>query len=219
MESSPQLQVSIECNVRLQSRLVTPVRYTVNNNYQSKTLYPGSSTSVQLLNHNVNTIVFNFPVAIYTTSGKRISDSTTKLMVTGCNDSYVIRDADISPYPTPISNCSNNSYLISIANQIMSRYSSESQLIRLVSALSPNQINTILCIPSIDNAYLLELAVIGQYASLTESLLNLGADPCLTTDSYGRTIYQQLSQVGRNANTLQVNQIIGLLVQYGGNTC
>jgi hypothetical protein len=95
----------------------------------------------------------------------------------------------------------------------------EAQLIVQVRNLGRGQINTLICVPDINNAYLLELAVIAQLPNLVSALLNNGADPCLTSNERGMTVFNQLIRLGQNAATRQVQQIIGLLAQAGGAAC
>jgi hypothetical protein len=101
----------------------------------------------------------------------------------------------------------------------MNKSVSEAQLINTVNRLTRSQINTLICIPSINNAYLLELAVISQYPNLVAALINNGSNVCLTSDEYGRSLYAQLTQLGSNLATPINQQIIGILVQNGGASC
>lgn len=228
------VRVNIGCNTRITSRLLTPVRYYVNGG-NSDLLYSGQTTSIPLLNQNVNRIEFGQPVAIFTGSGSQVSASTTSLVVNGCDQSYQLREPDRYPplpprpapypYPTPVpvpspyGRCSTDPQLTSIASQIRAGRVSERQLVNTVNGLSTRQINTLICIPDIDNAYLLELAVIYQLPALTRALVDGGANVCLTSDAAGRSIYEQLSSIGANASTPAIQQIIGIIVQAGGANC
>lgn len=231
----PSLRVAVACNVRITNRIPSNVRYVVNGNGEQGILYPNRSATITLLNENVNQISFNQQVAIYTSSGNVVNRSTSSLTIRGCNDNYQLMEPRQFPIPQPQpqpfpfpfpqpqpfypSNCSNDPQLQYIANAIRFQTLPESQLVSLVYNLSASQINTLICIPSIDNAYLLELAVINQLPNLVNALISGGANPCLTSDRSGRSIYSQLLQIGSNAATIQQQQIIGILAQSGGANC
>jgi len=198
-------------------------------------LYPSSTTTINAANNGaINFISFSRRVSVYDRRGSFVTSGTTLNVGTGdCNGYYNLYDAQrptptpmplpLNPfYPTPqpiySDTCTYNSVLTNVASQIMNATVSDAQIISAINGLQPYMINQLICIPNINNAYLFELAVLYNRPSVLQALLVNGANPCLTSDTRGRTVYRQLVQLGTGVTPSQ-QQSLGLLVLYGGNTC
>ena len=157
----------------------------------------------------------------------------SSFIAAGCN-TYVLTPAQPSPppptpipipvpIPFPTPGCSSDPTLRTIATYIISRQYTSQQLIQVVQQyVGSSRINTLICLPFVltgvnpSQGYLLELAVIIQDVALVQAMLNLGANPNLSSEP--TTIIQSLFQPGTTLTSNQI-RIIQLLVQYGATLC
>ena len=222
MSDRVSVAVAISCSISISNQSSQVVSYSINGG-PTLMLQRGQTANPQINNFNLNQVRLTSPKMVFR-NGNSIGNSIQTFTASQCNENFTLYDpvnpqSPPFPFPQPIPNpfpqCSSNQYLLYVAQQINGRQQTEQQLINLVAPLSVQQINTLICIPQINNAYLLELAIIQQYVQLTSFLLQKGANPNLTSDTQGRSILRQLLESGSYQNNPNIQQIIQLLIQYG----
>lgn len=219
------VRVAIACRINISNQSSDLVYYSVNG-LRSSPLWPGSSAQPQINNFNLNTITLSIPRRI-ARNGQNMGVSSSFTAST-CDERFVLFDVftplprplpppprPSPPIPLPNPVCSYDPRLLSIGNDIRSMQYSENYLIWLVSGLTAQQINTLICYPDIGNAYLLELAIIHGYPNLVAALLRGGANPNLTSHPQGHSLLRQLFSVG-GQNFPGLSYVIQLLREYGG---